>query len=230
MKIGILMAGMLSDEIVVKYGQYDELYKRFLDGNDFEYDTYRVVENQFPSSASDADGWLITGSKHGAYEDHDWIPPLEAFLRQAHGKNIPIVGICFGHQILAQALGGTVEKFSEGWSVGKQTYALEDGAGNGGVDLMAWHQDQVTTPPPNAKVIGSSPFCKYAALAYGNTALSVQPHPEFDLEFVEDLFEARKDMLPDEVKARQNDDNSGPLDTATIATMMAKVLKQEKAP
>ena len=110
MKIGILMAGLLPDEMVAKHGQYDKLYQRFLDGNDFEYDDYRVMENQFPSSVNDADGWLITGSKHGAYEDHDWIPPLEKFLRDAHAKNVPIVGICFGHQILAQALGGTVEK------------------------------------------------------------------------------------------------------------------------
>jgi len=83
---------------------------------------------------------LITGSKHGAYETHKWIPPLEEFLRQAYGKQIPIVGVCFGHQILAQALGGTVEKFSGGWVVGKQTYAINGQQGN--CDLMAWHQEK----------------------------------------------------------------------------------------
>ncbi len=228
MKIGILMAGLLPDDLVAKHGQYDALYKRFLEGNGFEFVSYRVVENQFPNSVDDADGWLLTGSKHGAYEDHDWIAPLENFIRQAYDKNRPMVGICFGHQIFAQALGGKVEKFSGGWAVGKQTYALEETGGD--VDLMAWHQDQVTSLPPEAKIVGSSPFCPYAALAYGNTALTVQPHPEFDLEFVKDLFEARKEMLPQEVMARQNDDHTGPLDSATIATMMAKVLKQEKMP
>jgi len=95
---------------------------------------------------------------------------------------------------------------------------------------MAWHQDQVTVLPPDAKVIGSSENCKYAALAYGNKALTVQPHPEFGIDFVEALFEARKEILPQEVMARQNDDHTGPLDSATIANMMAKILKQDQTP
>ena len=228
MKIGILQTGLCPPELVEKHGEYDEMFKQFLAGNDFGFVSYKVVENQFPASVNDADGWLITGSKHGAYETHKWIPPLEEFLRQAYGKQIPIVGVCFGHQILAQALGGTVEKFSGGWVVGKQTYAINGQQGN--CDLMAWHQDQVTTLPPEATIIGSSATCKYAALAYGSTALTVQPHPEFGIEFVEALFQARKDVLPKQVMARQNDDHTGPLDTATIATMMAQVLKQEKTP
>lgn len=228
MKIGILQTGLCPPDLVEEHGEYDEMFARFLDGNGFDFTSYKVVENMFPASVSDADGWLITGSKHGAYEDHDWIPPLENFLREAYSKNIPIVGICFGHQILAQALGGKVEKFSGGWAVGKQTYALDETGSN--VELMAWHQDQVTGLPPDATVIGSSPFCRYAALAYGNKALTVQPHPEFGLEFVEALFEARKEMLPDEVAARQKDDHTGPLDSATIAKMMAQVLKQEQTP
>jgi len=225
MKIGILQTGLCPPDLVDKHGEYDEMFVRFLAGNDFNFVSYRIVENQFPASVTDADGWLITGSKHGAYEDHGWIPPLEDFLRQTCDKNIPIVGVCFGHQIFAQALGGKVEKFSGGWSVGKQSYSLAETGSN--VDLMAWHQDQVTILPPGATVVGSSPFCQYAALAYGNTALTVQPHPEFGLEFVQDLFETRKDVLPDDVMAREKDDHTGPLDTALIAKMMAKVLKQE---
>lgn len=226
MKIGILQTGLCPPDLVEEHGEYDTMCAAFLGGYGFDFTSYRVVENQFPGSARDADGWLLTGSKHGAYEPHSWIAPLEGFLRDVYTREIPIVGICFGHQILAQALGGKVEKFAGGWVVGKQSYRF-NGASHDS-QLMAWHQDQVVELPRDARVVGSSDSCKFAALSYGDTALTVQPHPEFDLKFVEALFEARKDVLPDQVMARRNDDHTGPLDAALIGDRMAAVLKKEK--
>jgi len=225
MKIGILQAGLCPPDLVEEHGEYDEVFARFLDGFGFEFEGYRVVEGIFPASVNAADGWLVTGSKYGTYEDHAWIAPLEDFLRDAYDQSVPIVGICFGHQILAQALGGKVEKFTGGWSVGKQQYQFDDIEGD--VDLMAWHQDQVTELPRDARVIGSSSFCRYAALAYGNKALSVQPHPEFGKGFIAALFDERKDVLPAQIMAHKDDDLSGTLSSPQIAEMMAKVLKQE---
>ncbi|MEO0692966.1 MAG: type 1 glutamine amidotransferase, partial [Pseudomonadota bacterium] len=141
----------------------------------------------FPNSVHDCDGWLITGSKHGAYEDLPWIPRLEGFLRDAYAAKVPIVGICFGHQILAQALGGKVEKFTGGWSVGPTDYNW----GGETVRLNAWHQDQVVALPEGAEVLASSDFCQYAALAYGDRALTVQAHPEYDDDAIRVLIEAR---------------------------------------
>jgi len=196
-KIGILQAGRVPDELLAEHGDYDGIYSKFLAGNGFEFDAYRVVEGVFPDSVNNADGWIITGSKYGAYEDLDWIPPLEMFLRDAYAKAVPIVGICFGHQILAQALGGKVEKFNGGWSVGVQNYALDGFPED--VKLIAWHQDQVTELPADATVTGSSSFCRYAALAYGDRAYSIQPHPEFEAGFVSDLLEARRETLPENI-------------------------------
>lgn len=99
-----------------------------------------------PPRSHDADGWLITGSRHGAYEDHAFIPPLEGFIRDAYGAAVPMVSICFGHQIIAQALGGKVEKFNGGWSVGAQDYDFGDEK----LTLNAWHQDQATRSVPKA--------------------------------------------------------------------------------
>lgn len=197
MKIGILQTGRSPEEMRETHGDYDDLFKRMLAGRGFSFDTYPVLDGLLPEDPSDADGWLITGSRFGAYEDHDWIPPLEAFLRRAYAADVPIVGVCFGHQILAQALGGKVEKYRGGWSTGAVDYDMVEGGGP--ETIMAWHQDQITELPPDARVLGRTEFCPYAILAYGDRALTVQPHPEFSREFVADLIEARRDVLPPDV-------------------------------
>lgn len=192
MKIGILQTGRSPEEMRDRHGDYDDLFKRLLAGRGFDFITYPVLDGVLPTCATDADGWLITGSKFGAYEDHDWIPPLEDFLRDAFARSVPIVGVCFGHQILAQALGGKVEKFAGGWAVGPAEFDSRDRIDT----IMAWHQDQVVELPDGAEVLASSKFCQYAMLGYGDRALTVQPHPEFTAEFMADLIACRRDVLP----------------------------------
>lgn len=198
MKIGILQTGRTPDEMRADHGDYDDLFKRLLDGRGFTFETYPVLDGVLPTSVNDADGWLLTGSKFGTYEGHEWIAPLEKFLRQAFAAAVPIVGVCFGHQILAQALGGKVEKFSGGWQVGATDYVRADGAKD---TIMAWHQDQVVELPEGAAVIGASDLCANAMLAYGDKALTVQAHPEFTPAFLRDLLNARRDVLPEHISS-----------------------------
>jgi GMP synthase (glutamine-hydrolysing) len=172
----------------------------------------------------DADGWLITGSRFGVYEDHRWIPPLEDFLRRTYAAAVPIIGICFGHQILAQALGGRVERFTGGWSVGPQTYALEGMPGE--VHIMAWHQDQVVEKPAMARVVGTSAFCRYAALAYGERAITLQPHPEFTASFLADLVAARRSSLPASIAEGALATLDRPLASPAIAARIEAFLKR----
>lgn len=226
MKIGILQTGRTPDNAIEAHGDYDEFFRRFLGGKGFEFETWAALDGVLPRSVDDADGWLITGSRFGAYEDHDWIPPLEDFLRAAYARAIPIVGICFGHQVLAQALGGKVEKFSGGWSAGVERYDF-DGFDDK-ISLIAWHQDQVTELPPEATVVGSSDFCPYAALAYGDRAWTVQPHPEFKPEFAYDLIEARRAILPDGVADRAEASLDQPTSSAAIADFIARFFKREE--
>lgn len=188
MKIGILQTGMVPEELSSTHGEYPDMFAKLLDGFDFQFETYEVVNNKFPSSIHDCDGWLITGSRHGAYEDHTWIPPLEDFIREIYEANIPMVGICFGHQIMAQALGGKVIKYHGKWGVGTQEYERSDGSKT---KLLAMHQDQVVEKPQEAQIIESNEFCQMAGLAYKNKALSFQPHPEFTNEFMEELIKSR---------------------------------------
>lgn len=187
MHIGILQAGHLPAEIIARLGDYDALYRRMLEGQGLTFTTWNVVDMEFPNSVHAAEGWLISGSKHAIYEDHPWIPPLIQLIQGAFVAKVPMVGICFGHQAIAQAMGGQVEKFDKGWSVGLQGYQI------GGEDyaLNAWHQDQVVGKPDLATRIGSNGFCENAALLYGRQALSVQPHPEFEDDSMERLIQYR---------------------------------------
>lgn len=196
MLIGILQSGHFPEELVPECGTYSDLYARMLDGHGFAFKTWSVVDDVFPESAADADGWLISGSKFGAYEDLPWIPKLEAFVRDIQADGRPLVGVCFGHQVIAQALGGKVEKFPGGWSVGRQSYDFEGAK----VALNAWHQDQVTRRPPGAKLVGSSDFCENAAFLYDDNIYSVQPHPEFGSREVAGLIRTRGVNLPEPVR------------------------------
>lgn len=228
-RLGILLAGHTPEELQPVFGRYDRMFEAFLGEHTFTYSTWAVVDGEFPASLDEADAWLITGSRHGVYEDHAWIPPLEKFIRAVYAADLPLVGICFGHQILAQALGGRVEKFSGGWSVGRVTYTLDASLGigdAGGAPLLACHQDQVVTLPPDATVVGSSPFCQYAALAYGDKAFSLQPHPEFNDAFIEDLVEARADTFPRDVRKAATESLGKALVTNEVARLITGFLQR----
>jgi GMP synthase-like glutamine amidotransferase len=108
MKIGILLCGQAADEIVRRHGDYTKLYSSLLGGYGFEFVVFDAINMEFPHSICDADGWLLTGSRFGAYDDRPFIGLLEEFIRTAYANAVPLVGIRFGHQIIAQAPGGKV--------------------------------------------------------------------------------------------------------------------------
>lgn len=226
MLIGILQTGLAPDVLAPEMGDYPDMFARLLDGHGFTFRTWRVVEGEFPESVHDADGWLITGSRHGVYEDHPWIPPLEDFIRTAFAEAVPVVGICFGHQIVAQAMGGKVERYAGGWAVGATDYDFDGET----MRLNAWHRDQVVKVPEGAKVIASNDFCANAALLYDDRALTVQAHPEFRPEFVDGLMKTRgKGVVPDDVMAQAAARLDAPLHDKTMAGRIAAFFKQPRA-
>ncbi|WP_372802035.1 type 1 glutamine amidotransferase [Paracoccus seriniphilus] len=226
MRIGILQCGQSPEQLKGELGDYPEMFTRLLSGRGFQFDVYHVEEMQFPDDIHDADGWLLTGSRHGAYEDHAFIPPLEDLVRRIYAAGIPMVGICFGHQIIAQALGGKVIKHPKGWAVGAQDYDF----GGKTVTLNAWHQDQVVALPPDAEVVGSNEFCQNAALVYGDRAFTVQAHPEFHDAFVQGLMDTRaKGVVPQPLLDRAAQRMGEPKGSDLLADRIETFFKMSRA-
>ncbi len=206
MLIGILVTGTVNAALVPRHGEYPPMFEALLSPADpgLSYRTYAALDGALPASPAECDAWLVTGSKHGVYDDLPWIEPLKAFLRAARAAGRPIVGICFGHQILAEALGGRAAKSGKGWGAGVHDYQVVHRPGwmadaPDSFAIHAMHQDQVTAIPEDATVLAASPFCEFAMLAYGDPeapdAISIQPHPEFDEDYARALVERRTGVV-----------------------------------
>jgi GMP synthase-like glutamine amidotransferase len=202
MLIGILETGKVPEDLTARHGEYTPMFETWLRQADpgFSFRGYAAIDGDLPGSPAECDAWLVTGSKHGVYDDLPWIEPLKAFLRAARAAGQPIIGVCFGHQLLAEALGGRAVKSDKGWGAGVHDYQVlrRPDWMTGAPDsfaIHAMHQDQVTEIPEDATVLAASPFCEYAMLAYGDPeapdVISIQPHPEFTEDYARELVEMR---------------------------------------
>ena len=196
MKLGILETGAPPEEIRGRYGSYSSMFRRLFGESAYEYAVYDVAAGESPSGVDACGAWLVTGSSAGTYDPEPWIAPLEDFLRAAKGQ-APLVGICFGHQIMAQAFGGRVIKSPKGWGLGLQRYRLAESLpwmdSGEPIAVPGSHQDQVVEAPPGARVIGGNEFCELGMLDYGEgRAISLQLHPEFEPDYAKALIETRR--------------------------------------
>ena len=198
--IGILQTGAVPHHLVEEHGPYDGMMRRML-GDHYSYRTYDIALGELPARPEDHAAYVITGSPAGVYDPLPWIEPLKAFIRTAQGK-AKLVGICFGHHIMAEALGGRVEKSVKGWGLGLHRYDLKAPApwmdDGGPVSVAASHQDQVAVAPDGATVLAASAFTPFAILSYaGGDAISFQFHPEFDQAFAEALVDLKRSSFAD---------------------------------
>jgi GMP synthase-like glutamine amidotransferase len=207
MKLTIIQTGDVPAPLRPRFGPYAGMFQTMFEatGQGFAYEVVPVCDGApFPDPAA-LDGIVITGSAAGVYDDLPWLDPLRDFIRKAYAGKTPMLGICFGHQIMADALGGDVRKSEKGWGLGRHSYGVVARPGFMGaappiLSVACSHQDQVIVPPAEADVILASDFTPNAGLAYRNgAALSFQPHPEFDDDYAIALAELRRGKAPDTV-------------------------------
>jgi GMP synthase-like glutamine amidotransferase len=230
MKLGILETGKPPEALRARFGGYPDMFATLL-GPGFEIVTYDVQAGELPSSPELHEAYLVTGSPAGVYDDLPWMAPLKAFLRSAKGR-AKLVGICFGHQIMAEAFGGRVEKSERGWGVGLQTLHVCGTApflgGESEVSIPASHQDQIVLQPPASRIVAANAFSPYGVLAYEDQpALSMQFHPEFEPAFAKGLIETRRERLPDPDGAIASLDR--PNDRPVVAQWLRRFLLEEAA-
>lgn len=211
MKIGIIECGPVPAALRDTYISYPAMFSAqlapLLPSATFE--TISVVQGEALPGPEARDAWLLTGSRHGVYDDLPWIAPLKAFIRAVAAKRRPMVGVCFGHQIIAEAMGGKVRKADIGWRVGLETYETRYNGAARSVAMPAFHQDQVIAQPPGSEIVAQSDACPYAALRYSAAPiLSVQFHPEFSRAYLADLIDclAKHDAAPGLPPQAETDD------------------------
>jgi len=199
-RIGILETGEPPASLEPRFGRYKDMFQDLL-GDRYLMTNYNVVAGEYPKQPEDEQAYIVTGSAAGVYDAFEWIPRLKEFLREAKGR-AKLVGICFGHQVMAEAFGGRVEKSDRGWGIGLHRYDVREPAEwMDPVPSFATpvsHQDQIVVQPPRSRIVAASPFTPYGLLAYEDQpAISFQCHPEFDPAYAEALIEHRRARLPD---------------------------------
>lgn len=200
MKIGILETGEPPASLEQHFGRYEHMFRDLL-GPGYAMTNYNVVGGTFPERVEQEEAYIVTGSPAGVYDPFEWIGQLKGFLRSAKGK-AKLVGICFGHQVMAEAFGGEVDKSERGWGIGLHRYDVKEAA-----DWMdpvlsfavpVSHQDQIIVQPPSSRIVAASPFTPFGVLEYRDqSAISFQCHPEFDPAYAACLIEHRRARLPE---------------------------------
>lgn len=206
MKLGILDADKLDSEVIKRYGRYSDMFESALLDIDLElfFNIYSVIDEEYPVTIDDCDAYLLTGSRFSAYDAEPWIHRLQRFIIELNLAKKKLLGICFGHQMIAHSLGGRVENSVRGWGIGIDEIKI--------YQVMPWmrpqtesirlrvsHQDQVVVLPAGAKLIAGNDFCPIAAYQIDQTILCFQGHPEFSADYLRHIIDSRQQQLGDKL-------------------------------
>lgn len=204
MRLGILQTDSVRPELRKTFGDYPDMFERRFRAlaPDLEFRTWNLPADEFPDSIDDADAWLITGSKWSVYDSEEWIARAHEFVRELHAARRPILGICFGHQLVARALGGEVEP-AGAWGVGVHTARIHEQPSwmqpaLPTISMLVSHQDQVTKAPAEARILAGHSFCPNDMMQIDDHILTFQAHPEFEPGYSRALIELRREQIGEE--------------------------------
>ena len=232
MRLGILQCDSVRPELQPRFGDYPDMFRALLTTERVQpdYAVYDLTRNRFPASADECDAWLITGSKWGVNDGEEWIERAHEFVQELHAGRYTLIGICFGHQMVARALGGRVERAAAGWGAGLHTARIIDPRSwmqpsRDELSLLVSHQDQVTDPPAGVQHLAEHDFCRYDMFQIGDHILTFQGHPEFPVDYSRALIEIRWDVLGPERAQAALDSLAQPPDAAIAAEWIHRFIE-----
>ena len=232
-RLGILEAGQNRAELIDAHGDYTDWFDRVFNGGaggPFTLRRYAAFESVLPAATDACDGYLITGSRFSVLDREDWMEATKAFAVEA-ARERPVVGICFGHQLLAEAYGGRVTPSPCEWCVGVHDYDvrapkpwMDPPAAR--VSLINSNVDQVVEAPSSAEVIGTNGDVPVAMMQIGPNVLSMQPHPEVTADLMAEVYEIRRPDIGEAKTDRALNSLSGPVDSDLVAGWIANFLRR----
>lgn len=232
MNLGLLQCDHVAERFQHIAGDYPEMFGALF-GTQFNLIPYDVCNGVWPASLEECDGYVCTGSRWSVYDDVPWIHDLKTFVRNAQETGTPFIGICFGHQMMAEALGGKVEKSDYGWGVGiRELEIIKPEAWmqppQMTLNLHYMHQDQVVRLPANSVLLGRSEHCPVAAFRVGETMLGIQAHPEFTNDYSAALLTDRIERIGADRVAKAHASLVQKTDEAVFVQWVAEFLKKKE--